>query len=258
MFTFPTHSGVINVINFNRQKFKFQIHEVRSNFIDDALIIILFRFWRWTTHRGQRARERLGGEEGGRGQEFQHVTRWFDSRGRLPFSNGGGGEEEGDFRDISLDCPFRGSLEGNQTYRVVFFNFQEREKKINKIKEKKRKGRCLLVRSMKRIKVFFFFFFFEGHAKRVGEQELGLSFRYRCGKKSMPLYFEWISYFGCTTTARNFCNFLFKFPQLSNFVALRPITTSDVFCEFFRFDFFFFCRMLFRPNVVAVVWILNF
>lgn len=168
------------------------------------------------------------------------------------------GRRRGDFRDISLDCPFRGSLEGNQTYRVVFFNFQEREKKINKIKEKKRKGRCLLVRSMKRIKVFFFFFFFEGHAKRVGEQELGLSFRYRCGKKSMPLYFEWISYFGCTTTARNFCNFLFKFPQLSNFVALRPITTSDVFCEFFRFDFFFFCRMLFRPNVVAVVWILNF
>lgn len=169
-----------------------------------------------------------------------------------------GGRRRGDFRDISLDCPFRGSLEGNQTYRVVFFNFQEREKKINKIKEKKRKGRCLLVRSMKRIKVFFFSFFFEGHAKRVGEQELGLSFRYRCGKKSMPLYFEWISYFGCTTTARNFCNFLFKFPQLSNFVALRPITTSDVFCEFFRFDFFFFCRMLFRPNVVAVVWILNF
>lgn len=170
------------------------------------------------------------------------------------------GEEEGDFRDISLDCPFRGSLEGNQTYRVVFFNFQEREKKINKIKEKKRKGRCLLVRSMKRIKVFFFSFFFEGHAKRVGEQELGLSFRYRCGKKSMPLYFEWISYFGCTTTARNFCNFLFKFPQLSNFVALRPITTSDVFCEFFRFDFFFFCRNVptERSRSWCFEWILNF
>lgn len=27
------------------------------------------------------------------------------------------------FRDISLGCPFRGSLEGNQTYRAVFFNF---------------------------------------------------------------------------------------------------------------------------------------
>lgn len=170
------------------------------------------------------------------------------------------GEEEGRFPGYFVRLSLSRKSRGKSNVSCCVFQFSgEREKKINKIKEKKRKGRCLLVRSMKRIKVFFFsFFFFEGHAKRVGEQELGLSFRYRCGKKSMPLYFEWISYFGCTTTARNFCNFLFKFPQLSNFVALRPITTSDVFCEFFRFDFFFFCRMLFRPNVVAVVWILNF
>lgn len=172
------------------------------------------------------------------------------------------GEEEGRFPGYFVRLSLSRKSRGKSNVSCCVFQFSgEREKKINKIKEKKRKGRCLLVRSMKRIKVFFFsFFFFEGHAKRVGEQELGLSFRYRCGKKSMPLYFEWISYFGCTTTARNFCNFLFKFPQLSNFVALRPITTSDVFCEFFRFDFFFFCRNISteRSRSWCFEWILNF